>query len=420
MVTSTGPVLAIVPARGGSKGLPGKNVRPLGGHPLIAYSIASGRAATTIDRLIVSTDDARIAEIARSYGAETPFLRPAELATDATLDLPVMEHALGWLREHEQYEPAIVVQIRPTTPFRPHGLLDEAVRLLQRDVAADSVRAVTHPRQHPSKMWTRDAKGCLQPLWESSEPEPYNLPRQRLPVVFWQTGHVDAMWTETILKKRTLTGDIVKSILVDPAFVVDIDRLEDLHFAEYLLGNRALDIDPPQRSGPPSLPLSPSVRLVVLDFDGTMTDDRVWVDQDGRESVACSRSDGLGLEMLIKAGLALFVLSREKTPVVRARCEKLGIPFQQGVADKLAALQQILAERNVEPRDVVYVGNDLNDLGCMRFVGFSCAPADAHRDVKQQASHVLARPGGRGAVRELCDTLLACWTARKGQDEQER
>jgi N-acylneuraminate cytidylyltransferase len=201
---------------------------------------------------------------------------------------------------------------------------------------------------------------------------------------------------------------------------VDIDRLEDLHFAEYLLGNRALDIDPPQRSGPPSLPLSPSVRLVVLDFDGTMTDDRVWVDQDGRESVACSRSDGLGLEMLIKAGLALFVLSREKTPVVRARCEKLGIPFQQGVADKLAALQQILAERNVEPRDVVYVGNDLNDLGCMRFVGFSCAPADAHRDVKQQASHVLARPGGRGAVRELCDTLLACWTARKGQDEQER
>ncbi len=407
MVDRTGPVLAIVPARGGSKGLPSKNIRPLGGHPLIAYSIVSGLAAGTIDRVIVSTDDKRIAEIACSYGADAPFLRPDELATDSAQDLSLFEHALGWLRENEGYEPSIVVQIRPTTPFRPHGFLDEAVRLLQSDPQADSVRAVTDPKQHPSKMWNRDEEGNLHPLLESSLAEPYNLPRQLLPEVFWQTGHVDVMWTDTILKKGSLTGDRVKSIYVDSAFVVDIDRLEDLHFAEFLHGKGALDIDQPKLSYPFPLPLADSIRLVILDFDGTMTDDRVWVDQDGRETVACSRSDGMGLEMLSQAGIEALVLSKEENRVVARRCKKLGISFRQGVVDKLSVLREILAERKVEAQDVIYVGNDLSDLECMNFVGFSFAPADAHHEVLQQTGHVLTRPGGRGAIRELCEILLA-------------
>jgi N-acylneuraminate cytidylyltransferase len=109
------------------------------------------------------------------------------------------------------------------------------------------VRAVTHPKQNPWKMWTRGDEGYLRPLLESSLAEPYNMPRQLLPEVFWQTGHVDVISVDTILTKRTLTGDSVKSVFVDSAFVVDIDRLEDLHFAEYLLGKGALDIDPPRR-----------------------------------------------------------------------------------------------------------------------------------------------------------------------------
>ena len=415
MVARTEPVLAIVPARGGSKGLPSKNVRPLGGHPLIAYSVASGLAAKTIDRVIVSTDSERIAEIACSYGAEAPFLRPEELASDTAPDLPLFEHALGWLREHEGYEPSIVVQIRPTSPFRPQGFVDEAVRLLQSDANADSVRAVTHPKQHPSKMWTRDEGEYLRPLLESSHPEPYNLPRQLLPEVFWQTGHVDVIRTDTILKKDSLTGDSVRSIFVDSAFVVDIDRLEDLHFAEYLLERGALDIDLPGPSSRPSSRLSPNTRLVVLDFDGTMTDDRVWVDQDGRETVACSRSDGMGLETLSKAGIEAFVLSKEENPVVARRCEKLGVSFRQGVADKLSALREILAERKIEARDVVYAGNDINDLGCMHLVGFSFAPADAHPEVKEQAGRVLTRPGGRGAIRELCEIVLANLKTEKNE-----
>ena len=245
MVDSTGPVLAIIPARGGSKGLPGKNIRLLGQHPLIAYSVASCLAASTIDRVIVSTDNQEIADVACSYGAEAPFLRPDELSTDLAPDLPLFTHALQWLQREEGYQPSIVVQVRPTTPFRPQGLLDESVRLLQSDPAADSVRAVTHPNQNPYKMWTCDDEDCLHPLLSAEHAEPYNMPRQLLPKVFWQTGHVDVIRRETILERESLTGDRIKSVMVDSSFVVDIDRLEDLQFAEYLLSKGDLNVNLP-------------------------------------------------------------------------------------------------------------------------------------------------------------------------------
>ncbi len=123
-------VLAIIPARGGSKGIPRKNIRPFAGHPLIAYSIAAALQAGSVSRVIVTTDDKEIGAIARQYKAETPFLRPNELAGDDTLDLPVFKHALTWLAENENYHPDLVVHLRPTTPLRPPDLVDNAVHLL--------------------------------------------------------------------------------------------------------------------------------------------------------------------------------------------------------------------------------------------------------------------------------------------------
>jgi CMP-N-acetylneuraminic acid synthetase len=134
------PLLTLIPARGGSKSIPRKNLKPLGGHPLIAWSIAAALQAECKPRVIVSTDDEEIATVAREYGAEVPFMRPAELAQDRTLDLPVFQHALGWLEEKEGYLPGIVIQLRPTSPFRPAGMIDEAVRILRAHPEATSVR----------------------------------------------------------------------------------------------------------------------------------------------------------------------------------------------------------------------------------------------------------------------------------------
>ncbi len=149
-------VLAIIPARGGSKGLPRKNIRSLAGYPLISYSIAAGLQANTVTRTIVSTDDEEIAAVARKYGADTPFLRPAEFAQDNTLDLPVFQHALNWLAENEGYQPDVVVQLRPTSPVRPPSLVDDAVRLLLANPAATSVRGLVPSGQNPHKMWRVD------------------------------------------------------------------------------------------------------------------------------------------------------------------------------------------------------------------------------------------------------------------------
>lgn len=398
-------VLAVIPARGGSKGIPRKNIRSFAGAPLIAYSIAAGLQSGLVTRTIVSTDDEEIAGVARDFGAEVPFLRPAELAQDNTLDLPVFEHALGWLAEHEGYHPQVLVQLRPTSPVRPAGMVDTAVRMLLDHPEADSVRGVVPAGQNPHKMWRIGADGCMHPLLQvEGIAEPYNAPRQVLPPVYWQTGHIDAVRPAAILQKHSMSGDVILPLLVDPVFTVDIDNLNDWRRAEYLVRQAGLDMVFPGRR---PRPMPRRVDLLVMDFDGVLTDNRVWVDQDGREMVAANRSDALGLRLLReRTGIQQLVISKEVNPVVSARCKKIGVPCYQGIDDKPAVLKRALEERGILPEHAIYIGNDINDVPCFPIVGWAAAPADALPEALHEADFVLSRAGGHGAVRELCDLLL--------------
>src|SRR5262245_8729485 len=396
--------IAIVPARRGSKSIPRKNIRPLGGVPLIAYSIEAGLRARLVDRVILSTDDEEIAEIARAWGAEVPFLRPAALATDQTLDLPVFQHALDWLQANEGSVPEIVVHLRPTSPLRPPECVDAAIELLRADATLDCVRGVMLATQNPYKMWRVEADGIMTPLLAGDAAEAYNRPRQELPQVYWQTGHVDAVRTSVITERALMTGGRIRALIVDPAYACDIDTDADWRRTESLLEHIDRPVVRPRADRRP-FPEAP--RLVVFDFDGVMTDNRVWVGEHGDEQVACSRSDGLGLAMLRRLGLDLFVLSTETNPVVGARCHKLALTYEQGVADKPARLRELLLARGSPPSDVIYVGNDVNDLECMRLVGCAVAVADAHPEVARAADLILTSAGGRGAVRELCDRLTS-------------
>ena len=235
---------------GDLKSIPLKNVRSLGGHPLVAYSIAAGLRSSRTTRVIVSTDDSEIAAVARAYGAEVPFLRPAELALDDTPDLPLFQHALAWLREHEAYEPDLIVQLRPTSPLRPQGLIDRAIDLLVANPRADSVRGVTVPNQNPYKMWTKAGDGFLSPLLTvEGLDEPYNAPRQSLPDVLWQTGHVEVLRRDTILRRASLTGRRVLPIVVGREYAVDIDTESDWAWAEWLLAHRHIGLVTPTAEG---------------------------------------------------------------------------------------------------------------------------------------------------------------------------
>jgi len=187
------------------------------------------RESKQVSRVIVSTDDEEIAAVARDFGAETPFLRPVELAQDRTTDLPVFEHALKWLEDVEAYRPDVIVQLRPTSPIRPRGLVDGALRILLDHEDADCVRGVVPAGQNPFKMWRFQGEdNPLKPLLEvEGIPEPYNAPRQILPPVFWQTGHIDAIRVSTIAQKGSLTGNVIYPLVIDPKYTVDIDNLAD-------------------------------------------------------------------------------------------------------------------------------------------------------------------------------------------------
>lgn len=395
-------VLALIPARGGSKGIPRKNIKKLAGHPLIAYSIIVGLLAESVDRTLVTTDDPEIADIAREYGADVPFLRPVDLAGDDTRDLPVFQHALSWLKKQEGYQPDLVVQLRPTSPFRPPALIDQAVNVLLENPQATSVRGVVSSKQNPYKMWKVQENGKMLPIIGIDQPEPYNMPRQELPKTFWQTGHIDVIRTETILK-GSMSGEQIYSCQIDPLFSVDLDNLLDWQRAESQISVLGTKIILP---GKMAASLPENISLVVLDFDGVITDNRVYVNQHGEESVAAHRGDGMGISLLKKAGVEVIILSTEKNPVVQARADKLGIQAFHGVEDKKARLQSILTEKKIPGSQVVYLGNDLNDLPCFSLVGLTAAVADAHPTLLEQAQIVLQKKGGHGAVRELCDLII--------------
>lgn len=400
-------VLALIPARGGSKGIPRKNIRDFAGYPLIAWSIAAANQAACVSRVIVSTDDEEIASVAREYGAETPFLRPAELAQDNTTDLPVFEHALEWLDASEGYHPDIVVQLRPTSPIRPLDCVDAAVDILMAHPDADCVRGVVPAGQNPYKMWhLAGPDQPMKPLLEAEGIfEPYNAPRQILPPVYWQTGHIDAIRTSTIREKHSLTGDVIYPLVIDPRYTVDIDTLSDWARYEALAAGNLPMVSPGIRKRP----MPEKIELIITDFDGVITDNRVWVDQDGRETVAAYRSDSMRIKDLRAAGIDILILSSEPNRVVEARARKMGVEAIHGVAihEKGRVMREVLERKDIRAENVIYIGNDLNDLPCFEVAGWAVAVADAFPEVRRAADYILSKPGGHGALRELCDLVLS-------------
>jgi YrbI family 3-deoxy-D-manno-octulosonate 8-phosphate phosphatase len=407
-------ILSIIPARGGSKGIPRKNIRNFAGHPLIAWSIAAAKQSEFVTRTIVSTDDEEIATIARACGAQSPFLRPAELARDETTDLPVFAHALQWLAEHENYHPEAVVQLRPTSPIRPRACVDSAIQILLAHPDADCVRGVVPAGQNPHKMWRlpEGENAAMKNLLAAEGiSEPYNAPRQILPPIYWQTGHIDAIRTCTILN-GSMSGGTIYPLVIDARYSIDLDNLSDWAKYEWLADFGGLDFVTP---GNRRRKMPERIDLLALDFDGVVTDNRVWVDEDGREMVAAYRSDSLIIGKLKQAGIQVVILSSETNAVVTARAKKMDVEVIQGVGvhEKGAVLKEWIAGRKIDPAQVVYVGNDINDLPCFDLAGWAVAVADALPEVIRSADLVLSKPGGHGAVRELIDLILSRKEVRK-------
>ncbi|TLS44562.1 N-acylneuraminate cytidylyltransferase [Streptomyces montanus] len=414
--TSVRRVLAVIPARGGSKGVPAKNLAPVGGVPLVARAVRECRAARLVTDVLVSTDDTAIAAVAREAGAEV-VLRPAAIAGDTATSEAAVLHAMD---AHEALHGAsvdAVLLVQCTSPFIVREDIDgvaSAVVEQGADTAltvapfhgfiwrdADDDPAVVDT-QHTAAVGGGTAVAhstATDGGYGVNHDKSFRPRRQDRPQDLLETGAAYAMNAAGLREHKHRFFGRTELVRTDPARVLEIDDPHDLARARALAP--LFDADRPG-----SLPTADDIDAVVLDFDGTQTDDRVLIDSDGREFVSVHRGDGLGIAALRKSGLTMLVLSTEQNPVVAARARKLRIPVLHGIDRKDLALKQWCEEQGIAPERVLYVGNDVNDLPCFGLVGWPVAVASAHDVVRGAARAVTTVPGGDGAIREIASWIL--------------
>ncbi|MFJ2767507.1 cytidylyltransferase domain-containing protein [Streptomyces sp. NPDC087300] len=416
-------VLAVIPARGGSKGVPAKNLAPVGGVPLVARAIRECLASRLVTDVVVSTDDHVIAEAARAAGAEV-VLRPAAIAGDTATSEAAVLHAMD---AHEALHGAavdVVLLVQCTSPFLTREDIDgvagavvengadTAVTVapfhgfIWRDAADDATDGAADVAERRT-----DAVGGTATLANSTRTrggygvnhdKSFRPRRQDRPQDLLETGAAYAMDAAGFRTEKHRFFGHTEPVRTDPARVLEVDDPHDLARARAL--SPLFDADRPD--GDAALPTAADIDAVVLDFDGTQTDDRVLIDSDGREFVSVHRGDGLGIAALRRSGLDMLILSTEQNPVVAARARKLKLPVLHGIDRKDLALKQWCEEQGIAPERVLYVGNDVNDLPCFALVGWPVAVASAHDVVRGAARAVTTVPGGEGAIREIATWIL--------------
>ncbi len=228
-------ILAFIPARAGSKRIPQKNIRPLAGKPLIAYTIEAAKKSKYINRIVASTDSKKIAKIARQYGAETPFLRPKSISQASSTEMEFFLHALDWFQKNENYKPDLIVLLYPTAPFRKPESIDKAIEEMIQHSEADSLRSIKLCSEHPYKMWVIE-KGYLKPFVKTKDPNVHTFSYHLLPTTYIQNANIYITKPTTIKKKKSYIGDIVIPFIMDETESIDVNTPLDFEFAEMIMG----------------------------------------------------------------------------------------------------------------------------------------------------------------------------------------
>ncbi|MFE9814862.1 cytidylyltransferase domain-containing protein [Streptomyces sp. NPDC005773] len=391
-------VLAVIPARGGSKGVPAKNLAQVGGVPLVVRAVRACLASSEVTDVVVTTDAPAVAETARAAAevlGESGRLhcvqRPEAIAGDTATSEAAVLHALDRYEAEHGKTVDVVLLVQCTSPFIAREDIDGVAAAVARE-GADT--AVTVAPFH-GFLW-RDGSAVEDHNYGVNHDKKVRPRRQDRPEDLLETGAAYAMDAAGFRTHRHRFFGHTALVRTDPARVLEIDDPHDLARARALAP--LLD--------PAPLPSREDIDAVVLDFDGTQTDDRVLIDSDGRETVAVHRGDGLGIAALRKAGVPLLILSTEQNPVVAARAHKLRVPVLHGIDRKDLALKQWCDEQSIAPERVLYVGNDVNDLPCFALAGWPVAVASAHDSVRAAARAVTKTPGGFGAIREIAAWLL--------------
>ncbi len=386
-----GDTTCVILARGGSKGVPGKNLRTVGGVSLIARSVRAAINAPSVAAVYVSTNDHAIATEAALYGARI-IERPADISGDTATSESGWLHAIPTMRADF---PALerLVFLQCTSPFTTGDDIESCLAAMTGQRADCALSVI----EDHSFLWQQGADGFGRGVSHTETEQ--RKRRQDLPPTFRESGAiycVDLAAFERIGQR--FCGKVALAPVDHPP--LEIDTLQD-----FALCSQIAQMADNSGIAPARLA---AVRAVVMDFDGVHTDNLVLTDQNGIESVRTSRGDGMGIAMLRDSGrYQMMILSKERNPVVLKRAEKLQLEVFHAVDDKVAALNDWLAERGLGWDQLLYVGNDVNDRAAMERAGLSACPSDAHSDILGMADWILPHPGGKGALRALSDTLLS-------------
>lgn len=392
-------IVALIPARGGSKGIPRKNLAPVGGVPLLVHSILHARASRHVDLVVVTTDDAEIAAVAAEHGAAV-VQRPAELASDEASSEAALHHALDEVRARIGTDVELVVFLQATSPIRQPGDLDGAIERIRAE-GADSLFAATPQRGF---VWAESTDGPRPLTYDVRS----RKRRQDLDGEHWEENgsfYIFRPWVLDELGNRL--GGTISIWPMHPLDSFQVDEPGDIEMLTTLLALRGAAAAPAAIG---------RVRLICFDFDGVLTDNRVLVDEHGTEAVFCDRGDGWGIARVRDLGVPVVVLSTERNDVVQARARKLDIECVHGSGDKAATIREIAARHGVALEDVAFVGNDVNDLPALEVVGLPIAVRDARPEVLAAVVAVTRRGGGRGAAREVCDWIVDARTTERGDE----
>lgn len=380
-------VVAVVPARGGSKGIPRKNVRSLAGRPLIWWTLDAATACPQIDAVVVSTDDDEIASVAAAHpsGAVRVVRRSPETATDdATTESALVEFA-------ETSGARDLVLIQATSPLLTAGELSAGIEAYRRG-GFDSLLSVVRQRRF---VWEAQPDGSAAPQNYDPDARPR---RQEFEGFAVENGAFYVFSREGLLRTGSrLFGRIGMSEMGEASYL-ELDEPHDWDAVDALLRARPrTDLAERLRE----------VRLFITDVDGVLTDAGMYYSERGDELKRFNTRDGKGLALLREAGIQTAILTSEQTDLVAWRGRKLRLDYvRQGATDKIPAFEALLAEAGVAPAEVAYIGDDLNDLPVMERVGVRAAPADAEPAILAVADYVCERSGGRGCVREFASLLL--------------
>ena len=368
--------IGIIPARGGSKGLPGKNIKNIAGFPLIYWTIEAAKSSKLLDDFYVSTDDDDIAIIAKNYGAKV-LNRPKELAKDDTTTLAVLKHIINEL----DCENIIVLQ--PTSPLRNDDTIDTCID------------------EYINGEFDTLATGFYTKIIEYGSHQ--NLRRQDIKGFFYDDGNIYIINKQLIKRNKWFGNNICKKVL-NKELNYEIDDEVEFRIIEGLLWNRLL-----KGVQVSSLyeDLS-NIKLFAMDVDGVLTDAGMFYSEFGDELKKFNTRDGKGIELLRKIGIKTAIITSENTKIVEKRAKKLKVDYLfQGIKnDKDLVLKKIAKELGISLKNVAYIGDDVNDLSALKIVGLPITVKNATKKNKEISKLIVPLNGGNGCVRYVCDLII--------------